>query len=76
MVDFLKIVTKSTKRGIVEVCPKFIICDTSDLMIRGGDFYAIYLEDRRLWSTKEQDVINLIDKEIDNFIKVNKYKYD
>jgi hypothetical protein len=43
MVDFLMISTRSTKRGVIEIYPKFIIKKSSDLMIRGGDFYAIWL---------------------------------
>lgn len=76
MVDFLKIATRSTKKGILEVYPKFIVGKSSDLMIRGGDFYAIWLEDRGLWSTDEQDVINLVDDELNKFVKENKNKYD
>lgn len=76
MVDFLKITTRSTKRGIIEVYPKFIVSKSSDLMIRGGDFYAIWLEDIGLWSTDEDDVIKLVDREINNFVKENKNKFD
>ena len=45
MIDFLMISTRSTKRGVIEIYPKFIIKKSSDLMIRGGDFYAIWLQD-------------------------------
>ena len=76
MVDFLKIATRSVKKGIIEVYPKFIVRKSSDLMIRGGDFYAIWLEDRGLWSTDEEDVINLVDNELDNYYKENKNKFD
>lgn len=76
MVDFLKIATRSTKRGIIEVYPKFIVGRSSDLMIRGGDFYAIWLEDRGLWSTDEQDVIDLVDSELNNYVKENKNRFD
>ena len=76
MVDFLKITTRSTKRGIIEVYPKFIVGKSSDLMIRGGDFYAIWLEDRGLWSTDEEDVIKLVDKELDNYVKEHKHRFD
>ena len=38
-------------------------------MIRGGDFYAIWLEDRRLWSTDEQDALQLIDHLLDEYAK-------
>lgn len=66
MLDFLTISTRSTKSGI-DIYPKFIIKKSSDLMIRGGDFYAIWIEERGLWSTDEQDAIDLIDMEIDKF---------
>ena len=47
MIDFLMISTRTnTKRNVVEVYPKFVIKKSSDLMIRGGDFYAIWIEER------------------------------
>ena len=64
MLDFLVIATRSGKR-IIEIYPKFIIKKSSDLMIRGGDFYAIWIEERGLWSTDEQDAVDLIDRELD-----------
>ena len=76
MIDFLMISTRSTKRGIIEIYPKFIIKKSSDLMIRGGDFYAVWLEDRGLWSTDEQDALQLIDRELDRYAEENKGKYD
>lgn len=69
MLDFLMISTRSTKRGVVEIYPRFKICKSKDLMIRGGDFYAIWDEERGLWSTSEEDAINIIDAEIDNYIR-------
>lgn len=69
MLDFLMIATRATKRGEIEVYPKFMITKSSDLMIRGGDFYAIWVEERGLWSTDEQDAIDLIDRELDLFVK-------
>ena len=76
MVDFLRIATRSVKKGIIEVYPKFIVGKSSDLMIRGGDFYAIWLEDVGLWSTDEQDVITLVDRELQKYVKENKHKFD
>ena len=64
MLDFLLVTTRSSKRGVVEVYPKFIIKKSKDLMIRGGDFYAIWIEERGIWSTDEQDALQLIDQEI------------
>lgn len=75
MIDFLKISTRMVK-GVVEIYPKFIVGKSSDLMIRGGDFYAIWIEELGLWSTDEQDAINLIDRELDNYYKENKSKFD
>lgn len=72
MLDFVIISTQTPKKGVVEVFPKFIIKKSADLMIRGGDFYAIWVEERGLWSTDEQDAIALIDREIDIFVKKNK----
>ena len=76
MIDFLMISTRSTKRGVIEIYPKFIIKKSSDLMIRGGDFYAIWIEERGLWSTDEQDALQLIDKELDRFAEENRQKFD
>ncbi len=45
-------------------------------MIRGRDFYAVWLEEQGLWSTNEQDVIELIDRELDNYAKKNKSRFD
>ena len=67
MLDFLKVSTKLQKNGVAEIYPKFIIKKSSDLMIRGGDFYAIWIEERGLWSTEEEDAIRLIDIELKDF---------
>ena len=74
MLDFLMVSTRKTKSG-VEIYPKFIIKKSSDLMIRGSDFYAIWVEERGLWSTDEQDAIQLIDRELKTFHET-KYSSD
>ena len=76
MVDFLVITTRSTKRGTIEIYPKFIIKKSADLMIRGGDFYAIWCEERGLWSTDEQDALQLIDRELDRYAEENRQRFD
>ncbi len=77
MIDFLMISARNTtKRGVVEIYPKFIIKKSSDLMIRGGDFYAIWIEERGLWSTDEQDALQLIDSELDRYAKENYDHFD
>lgn len=72
MIDFLRIATRTGKHGVIEVYPNFIITKSKDLMIRGSDFYAIWLEERGLWSTEEQDALQLIDRELD--IYANEHK--
>lgn len=76
MIDFLMISTRSTKRGVVEIYPKFIIKKSEDLMVRGGDFYAIWNEDLGLWSTDEQDALQIIDRELDRYAKENSQRFD
>ncbi|MBP5593948.1 MAG: hypothetical protein J6Y02_01105 [Pseudobutyrivibrio sp.] len=75
MVDFFIISTKSTKNGGIEIFPKFIVKKSSDLMIRGGDFYAIWLEEEKRWSTDEQDVMRIIDQELDAYADKNKSRF-
>lgn len=72
MIDFLMIATRTGKRGVIEIYPKFIIKKSKDLMIRGSDFYAIWLEERGLWSTEEQDALQLIDRELDIYADEHK----
>lgn len=79
MLDFITISTRSTKNGVIEVYPKFIIPTvkkSTDLMIRGGDFYAIWQEEKGLWSTDESDAFRMIDAELDKFVKENSSKFD
>lgn len=69
MLDFMCVLCRDAKssRGkepTLEVFPRFIVKKTTDLMIRGGDFYAIWDEDAGLWSTDEYDAVRLIDRDI------------
>ena len=75
MLDFLRISTRSTKRGVIEIYPKFIVGKSNDLMIRGGDFYAIYIEERNEWSTDEDDALQIIDSYLDEEFEKSKGKY-
>lgn len=69
MLDFLTISKRRPKKDIVEIYPKFIIKKSADLMIRGGDFYAIWVEEYGLWSTDEGDALRLIDQELENYMQ-------
>ena len=76
MLDFMVVSTRSTKRGTIEIYPKFLIKKSTDLMIRGGDFYAIWIEERGLWSTDEQDALQLIDRELDRYAEENRQRFN
>lgn len=74
MLDFLSIGKRTRKSGsksITEIYPKFMITKSKDLMIRGGDFYAVYNDATKLWSTDEQDVIRMVDIAIDEFYEAH-----
>lgn len=71
MLDFLVISIRYPKKGEIEIYPKFVIKKTEDLMIRGQDFYAIWNENNKSWSTDENEAIRLIDNELDNYYKEN-----
>ena len=71
MLDFLQ-VTYQVKKKVITIYPKFIVGKSSDLMIRGGDFYAIWDEDKKLWSRDEDDAKRLIDRETEKFYKEHK----
>ena len=75
MLDFLKIV-QAVKKNIIEIYPKFVVGDSKDLMIRGGDFYAVWDEEANLWSTSEQRLINMVDREIDIYYKEHKNEFE
>ena len=66
MLDFYKIEKSiNPRKGIIEIRPKFLVnSKCSDLMIRGGDFYAVWNPEDHLWSMDEGTVIDLIDSDI------------
>lgn len=78
MLDFMMVSTRTKKKdGPVEIYPKFIIRNPSQhLMIRGSDFYAVWVEEKGLWSTNEQDCLEIIDRELDRYAKENGSRYE
>lgn len=71
--DFFEIKERSTKNGIIEIYPDFQVGRSKDLMVRGQSFYAIWDEQKGLWSTDEYDVQRLVDNELHEYRK-NKLK--
>ena len=64
MLDFFQICTKEARGGIVEVYPDFTVGRSKDLMVQGSSFYAIWDEEKGLWSRDEYDVQRLVDAEV------------
>ena len=62
MLDFVKICQTEKKTNEITVWPDFITYLSKDLMIRGGGFYAVWVEDENLWSTSEYKARELIDR--------------
>ena len=80
MLDFM-IVSKNemtrNRRQIVEISPVFLIgTHSSDLMIRGGDFYAIWNEETGLWSMDESDAVRMIDEAVKEEVERVKSYYE
>lgn len=62
--DFYQIKERHVKKDFIEIYPDFKVCRSKDLMIRGKSFYAIWDDQKGLWSTDEYDVQRLVDKEL------------
>jgi energy-coupling factor transporter ATP-binding protein EcfA2 len=72
--DFYTIVVKEKKDGTLEVRPDWKVGRSKDLMTRGGSFYAIWDEQKGLWSTDIYDVPRLVDADLRRFAKEEEAK--
>jgi energy-coupling factor transporter ATP-binding protein EcfA2 len=63
--DFYQIRSRETKNKGMELFPDFIVKRSQDLMVQGRTFYAIWDEERGLWSRDEYDVQRLIDNDLE-----------
>lgn len=66
--DFYKIRTKEVK-GFQQAYPDWIVDKYEDLMVRGGGFYAVWDEERGIWSTSEYDVQRIVDADLMKFTR-------
>lgn len=71
--DFYNIRTKETK-GFQQAYPDWIVDNYDDLMVRGGDFYAVWDEERGTWSTNEYDVQRIVDRDLVAYVKEQEEK--
>ena len=63
--DFFYVKENLTKNGTVEIYPEFAVNRTKDLMIRGKAFYAVWNEDKQIWSTDIYDIQDMVDRALD-----------
>lgn len=68
MLDFLQIEQKfivdKNKGLVIVISPRFDVFKSKDIMIRGNDFYAIWDEHNKVWSTDYFRALELIDEDI------------
>ena len=63
--NFYTIQVTNGKNNSIEIAPDFQTEDeNTDLMIRGKSFYAVWNEDKGLWSTNEYDVRRIVDRDL------------
>lgn len=67
---------KDPKNDFISVYPDFVVKRSNHLMIRGGQFYAVFNIETNFWSTDEYDVQVLIDAELDRFAQTVPNKSD
>lgn len=70
--DFLRISYRKAKKDDdvrYEIFPTFVTKQSQDLMIRGGDFYAIWNEAKGVWSMKQDDAVDMIDAALEQYKK-------
>jgi len=75
--DFLEIVERTIRKGCIEVIPSFITYidegePVTDIMVRSGDFYAVFNEKTGFWSPKETYLNYMVDKRLWEYYKKRK----
>lgn len=65
--DFYKIKERSSK-NCIEIYPDFVVGHVKDLLVRGKSFYAVWNEEKNLWSTDILDVAQIVDSDIYRYI--------
>lgn len=55
---------KDDEKNVIEIYPDFVVGCIKDLLVRGRDFYAIWDEDKGMWSTDIYDAQRFVDREL------------
>ena len=69
--DFYEIETAPMRgrAGMMEVVPMFLNTNSRDIMLRDGEFVAVWNPKKELWSKDELDIIGIIDGDVQNYIE-------
>ncbi len=67
--DFYRIVVTEKKDGTLQIKPDWVVGRSKDLLTRNGSFYAVWDEERKLWSTDIYDVQRLVDADLDRYAR-------
>lgn len=70
MLDFMEPKFRLTRNGC-EIYPAFKTRGIKDLMIRGGDFYAVWDEETGLWSTSQDRATELMDISLEEYARAH-----
>ena len=73
--DFFSFRTREEKDGTFTLFPGFRVGRSTDLMVRGGKFYAVWDEHAGLWSTDEYRVAELVDDALYHYAKQSPTPY-
>lgn len=70
--DFYQ-VSMSKAKGEVILRPKFIIRPSKDILVKGGAFYGVWDDERKIWSRDATDVGRLIEEEMTQYSRGLKF---
>lgn len=73
--DFVTPRQRASKNGVVEIYPDFRVARSTDILVQGGSFVAVWDEEKGLWNTDEFRVVELIDRELRDFAKTLEGSY-
>lgn len=68
--DFYEIETAPMRgqAGMMEARPNFLYLDSRDIMLRNGNFIAVWNPNTGLWSKNENEVINIVDRDVCDYV--------
>lgn len=68
--DFYEIETAPMRgqAGMMEARPNFLYLNSRDIMLRNGNFIAVWNPETGLWSKNENDVINIVDSDVYDYV--------